>query len=122
MERFGIYNYCSGRIELSYEEGFLVISVKEEAEATKEDFARYVREELEDDDLDPEEFLAFDQRLPVQRCREIFYNISLAAFRRSTNEMKRSSEMNPTQRLHYKLFWNRFAEFLKVQNATQMLL
>ena len=90
MERFGIYNYCSGRIELSHEEGFLVISVKGEEEATKEDFARYVREELEDDDLDPEEFLAFDQRLPVQRCREIFYTISLAAFRRSTNEMKRS--------------------------------
>ena len=90
MERFGIYNYCSGRVELSYEEGFLVISVKgeeEEEEPTKEDFARYVREELEDDDLDPEEFLAFDQRLPVQRCREIFYNMSLAAFRRSTNEM-----------------------------------
>jgi len=85
LERFGIYNYCSGRVELSYEEGFLVISVKgeeEEEEATKEDFARYVREELEDDDLDPEEFLAFDQRLPVQRCREIFYNMSLAAFRR----------------------------------------
>ena len=90
MERFGIYNYCSGRVELSYEEGFLVISVKgeeEEEEATKEEFARYVREELEDDDLDPEEFLAFDQRLPVQCCREIFYNMSLAAFRRSTNEM-----------------------------------
>ena len=90
MERFGIYNYCSGRIELSHEEGFLVISVKgeeEEEKPTKEDFARYVREELQDDDLDPEEFLAFDQRLPVQRCREIFYNMSLAAFRRSTNEM-----------------------------------
>ena len=86
---------------------------EEEKEATKEDFARYVREELEDYDLDPEEFLAFDQRLPVQRCREIFYTISLAAFRRSTNEMKRSSEINPTQRLHYDHLWIRFREFLK---------
>ena len=76
-------------MDLSYEVGFLVISAKGEAEeATKESFARYVREELEDDDLDPEEFLGMEQRLPVQRCREMFHNKSLAAFRRFTNDMK----------------------------------
>ena len=88
MDRFGIYSYCSGRVEFSYEdEGFLVISIKGEAEeATKESFARYVQEELEDNDLDPEYILDFDQRLPVQRCRETFYNMSLAAFRRFTHD------------------------------------
>ena len=88
MERFGIYNYCSGRVDLSYEEDFLIISVEGEAEeATKESFARFVREELENDELDPEEFLDFEQRLPVQRCREMFYNMRLAAFRRFTHEI-----------------------------------
>ena len=88
MDRFGIYKYCSGRIELSQEEGFLLILVKrEDGEVTIEDFVNYVREELEDDDLDPEEFLSMEQRLPVQRCREMFHNISLAAFRRFTNDM-----------------------------------
>ena len=85
LDRFGIYNYCIGRrIELSFEKGFFVISAKGVPfeDATKEDFARYAREELEDAHLDPEEFLDFDQRLPVQRCREIFYNRSFAAFRR----------------------------------------
>merc|ERR1711936_164886 len=85
LDRFGIYKYCTlRRIELSFEKGFFVISAKglPFEDATKEDFARYAREELEDAHLDPEEFLDFDQRLPVQRCREIFYNRSFAAFRR----------------------------------------
>merc|ERR1711974_510357 len=30
LDRFGIYKYCSGRIELSHEEGFLLILVKGE--------------------------------------------------------------------------------------------
>merc|ERR1719220_3453662 len=51
----------------------------EAEEATKESFARYVREELEDNDS--EEFLFFEQQLPVQRCREMFNNMSRAAFR-----------------------------------------
>ena len=82
--------------------GFLIISVKMEAEEeTKESFARYVREELEDDDLDPEEYLDFEQRLPVQRCREMFYNRSLAAFRRFTHETTLDSTLGPLPQLGF---------------------
>ena len=114
LDRFGIYNYCSGRVDLSYEVGFLVISVQMEAEdATKESFARYVREELEDDDLDPEEFLDFEQRLPVQRCREMFYNMRLAAYRRFTHETTQDFTIGYVfTSSEHKLFWE-----LRKQNS-----
>ena len=100
LDRFGIYKYCSGRVDLSYEVGCLVISAEMEAEeATKESFARYVREELEDND--PEEFLFFEQQLPVQRCREMFNNMSLAAFGRLTQETTLDSTLGPLPQLDF---------------------
>ena len=100
LDRFGIYKYCSGRVDLSYEVGCLVISAEMEAEeATKESFARYVREELEDND--PEEFLFFEQQLPVQRCREMFNNMSRAAFRRFTHETTLDSTIGPLPQLGF---------------------
>ena len=67
---------------MSSDEGFFVIALREENWGTNEDFARYVKKELDDEDLDPEEFLGMEQRLPVQRLREMWCNINLSVFRR----------------------------------------
>ena len=70
---------------MSSDQGFLVIAYREEKGmmlGSTEDFANYVKKELEDEDLDPEQFLRMEQRLPVQRLREMWCNISLAVFRR----------------------------------------
>ena len=69
---------------MSSDEGFFVIALREDNWGTNEDFARYVKKELDDETLDPEEFLGMEQRLPVQRLREMWCNISLAVFRRSS--------------------------------------
>ena len=82
VEKFGIYNHCFGGVELSYEEDLLVISVKGGAKKTRrkrkemeEAFARYVREELQPEDLD-------DEGLPLQRCRAMFDSANRATYRR----------------------------------------
>ena len=72
---------------MSSDQGFLVIAHREEEGTTTEDFAKYVKKELDDETLDPEEFLGMEQRLPVQRLREMWCNISLAVFRRSKNDL-----------------------------------
>ena len=68
---------------MSYDEkDLLVISVKEGKKKTmkkrkerEEAFARYVREELQPEDLD-------DEGLPLLRCRAMFDNTSRATYRR----------------------------------------
>ena len=68
---------------MSYDEkDLLVISVKEGKKKTmkkrkerEEAFARYVREELQPEDLD-------DEGLPLLRCRAMFDNTSQATYRR----------------------------------------
>ena len=67
---------------MSSDQGFLVIAHQEEEGTTTEDFARFVKKELDDEDLDPEQFLGMEQQLPVQRLREMWCNISLSVFRR----------------------------------------
>ena len=81
MQRFGIYNYCSGSVDLSPvrgDEKILVISVKgEETEETSiEDLEKYIREEVGQDDL-------YQEGLRVMKCKEMFFNRSNAAFLRS---------------------------------------
>ena len=83
MQRFGIYNYCSGSVDLSPvrgDEKILVISVKgEETEETSiEDLEKYIREEVGQDDL-------YQEGLRVMKCKEMFFNRSNAAFLRSSS-------------------------------------
>ena len=78
---------------MSSDEGFFVIALREENWGSNEDFANYVKTELDDETLDPEEFLGMEQRLPVQRLREMWCNINLSVFRRF-DSLKRMALQN----------------------------
>ena len=93
LDKYGIYDYCPGSVEVSSDQGFLAIAQRVEEGTTTEDFAKYVKKELDDEDLDPEQFLGMEQRLPVQRLREMWCNINLSVFRRF-NSLKRMALQN----------------------------
>jgi hypothetical protein len=77
-------------VGVSCEEGLLVLAAtvqedkvgRDNIDQDKEDFAEYVRKELDDMTLDPEGFLPMEVRLPVQRFRDAFYSKTLATYRR----------------------------------------